>query len=226
MSKYRQEIKMNINNFDKEVLIRRLSMVLSQDSHTGPLGYYTVRSLYFDDINDTAVMEKLTGVKYREKYRVRVYDDSTALIRLEKKVKNNGSGYKDSAILSITECQDLINGEYQFLKKRMEPVSQQLYTKMRTGLYKPKTIVEYKRQAYLWEPGRIRITIDSDVRTGLSSTDFLNFSTPLTGVLSSGTAILEIKYDSYLPSHIADLIQLDNRHKAAISKYVLCRKYG
>lgn len=216
---------MNINNFDKEVLIRRLNMVLPKDSHTGPKGYYTVRSLYFDDINDTALMEKLTGVKFREKYRVRVYDNSTAMIRLEKKVKNNGSGYKESAVLSINECQNLIHNEYYFLKNRAEPVCRHLYTKMRTGLYKPKTIVEYKRQAYLWEPGRIRITIDSDVVTGLSSTDFLAFETPLTGVLNGGTAILEIKYDCYLPSHIADLIQLDSRHKAAISKYVLCRKY-
>ncbi|UWG97651.1 polyphosphate polymerase domain-containing protein [Dehalobacter sp. DCM] len=226
MSKYRQEIKMAINIFDKEVLIRRLNMVLPKDSHTGPKGYYTVRSLYFDDIHDTALLEKLTGVKYREKYRLRVYDESTAMIRLEKKVKNSGSGFKESAILSVAECQALIDRKYDFLKNRREPVCKQLYTKMRSGLYRPKTIVEYKRQAFLWEPGRIRITVDSDVRTGLSSIDFLNFNTPLTGVLNNGTAILEIKYDCYLPSHIAELIQLNSRHKAAISKYVLCRKYG
>ncbi|AFV01221.1 hypothetical protein UNSWDHB_2285 [Dehalobacter sp. UNSWDHB] len=226
MSKYRQEIKMSINNFDRAVLVNRLNRVLPKDKHTGPEGFYTVRSLYFDDINDTALLEKLIGVKYREKFRIRTYDHSTAIIRLEKKVKNDGSGFKENAILTEGGCRDLINGNYQFLKNCPEAVCRHLYTKMRTGLFKPKTIVEYRRQAYIWEPGRVRITIDGDVKTGLAATSFLDFTTPLAYALASDTAILEIKYDCYLPSHIANLIQLDSRQKAAISKYVLSRKYG
>lgn len=225
MNKYRQEIKMNINSIDRAVLSRRLSSVLNRDKHTGEKGYYKVRSLYFDDLNDNAVIEKLIGVKVREKYRIRTYESSTSVIRLEKKVKNNNFGYKESALLTPAECQSLLNREYEFLKNRPEMVCKQLYVKMRTGLFRPKTIVEYNREAYYWEPGRIRITIDSELKTGLTSTEFLDCSLPMTPA-AANQAILEIKYDSFLPSHIANLICLDSRQRSAISKYVMCRRFA
>jgi hypothetical protein len=226
MNKYRHEIKISINPFDKEVLSSRLSHVLQRDRHTDEKGYYRVRSLYFDDMDDRAVQEKLLGVKYREKFRLRTYNNSSSVIRLEKKVKNNTMGYKESAMLTQEECQDLIAGDYHFLRQKQEAICRQLYIKMRTALFKPKTIIEYKREAYVWEPGRIRITIDSDVRTGISSTDFWNFAIPMVNVVENNTAILEIKYDNYLPSHISNLLRLDSRQRAAISKYVLGRRFG
>lgn len=222
--KYRKEIKISINSFDKEILSRRLSAVLPKDRHSGPNGNYKVRSLYFDDLNNTAVIEKLIGVKYREKFRIRTYGSKSSIIRLEKKVKNDSSGYKETALLTGDECQSLIKGDYNFLIKRPEMVCRHLYAKMRTRLFQPQTIVEYDREAYIWEPGRIRITIDSNLKTGLSSTDFLNPDLPLVQILNN-TSILEIKYDNYLPSHISNLIRLDSRQKEAISKYVLCRRY-
>jgi hypothetical protein len=224
MQKYRNEIKMNINAFDRTIISSRLKRVLPKDKHCGEKGYYKVRSLYFDDLNDTALVEKLIGVKYREKYRIRVYDSSTAVIRLEKKVKNNHHGFKESAGLTHSEGKCLLQGDYQFLKEKPEKVCKELYVKLRTGLFKPKTIVEYDREAYFWEPGRVRITIDDNLKTGLSSIDFFNFSLPLTRA-SDHSSILEIKYDYFLPSHISNLIQLENRQKSAISKYVLCRRY-
>jgi hypothetical protein len=177
-------------------------------------------------MDDRAVQEKLLGVKYREKFRLRTYNNSSSVIRLEKKVKNNTMGYKESAMLTQEECQDLIAGDYHFLRQKQEAICRQLYIKMRTALFKPKTIIEYKREAYVWEPGRIRITIDSDVRTGISSTDFWNFAIPMVNVVENNTAILEIKYDNYLPSHISNLLRLDSRQRAAISKYVLGRRFG
>lgn len=135
MSKYRHEIKMSINAFDQAILSSRLSSVLKKDKHTGEKGYYTVRSLYFDDISDNALREKMIGIKYREKYRIRTYNDSVSLIRLEKKVKNNGLGFKETALLTKEECQNILQGEYGFLKHRREKVCQQLYLKIRTSCY-------------------------------------------------------------------------------------------
>lgn len=226
MSKYRQEIKMGINEFDKRILSSRLSSVLKKDKYAGEDGSYKVRSLYFDDLSDKALHEKLMGVKYREKFRIRTYGDSTSLIRLEKKVKDNSVGYKESAMLSKEECQELLIGKYNYLRNRPERVCQQLYIKMRTGLFMPKTIVEYDREAYVWEPGRIRITIDSNLKTGLVSVDFFNLELPMAPAGNANTSILEIKYDQYLPRHISQLIQLDSRQKTALSKYVMCRRFG
>lgn len=219
-------MKIKINYIDKIAISSRISSVLQRDPYTGSKGYYIVRSIYFDDINNSALHEKLMGVKDREKYRIRLYDYSTATIRLEKKVKNNGFGYKETALLSLAECQALLAGEYDFLKTRSEAVCRSLYAKVATGLFKPKTIVEYQREAYVWEPGRIRITIDSFPKTGMGSTAFLDFSTILVSTGEPGFSILEIKYDHYLPKHICNLVQLQNRDITSVSKYVLCRKYG
>ncbi|SHK58601.1 polyphosphate polymerase domain-containing protein [Desulforamulus aeronauticus] len=225
MVQFRHEIKMGISAFDRVMLSSRLSHGLKRDGHTGPNGSYVVRSIYFDDDNDTAVKEKLAGVKYREKFRIRTYDSFASVIKLEKKVKNNGVGYKESARLTREECQSLLRGNYDFLIERSEAVCKQLYIKMRTGLFKPKTIVQYNREAYVWNPGRVRITIDSNLKTGIASIDFLNFELPLTSAMDNGNSILEIKYDSFLPAHISNLIKLDSRQKGAFSKYVLCRRY-
>lgn len=226
MNQYRHELKIKINSFDKEILIRRLSKVLKKDPHIGEEGFYKVRSLYFDDLNDYALREKLMGVKYREKFRIRIYDNSLSLIRLEKKVKNGNLGYKETALLSVEECQSILAGNYNFLLSRSDEVCKQFYMKLRTGLFNPKTIIEYDRLAYIWEPGRIRITIDSKLKTGMSSTDLLNFDVILTGAGDLRTVILEVKYGSYLPAHINNLIQLDNRQRDSLSKYVLSRSFG
>ena len=223
MSKYRHEIKMRIDEFDKQVLVSRLSCVMQRDEHAGENGKYKVRSLYFDDIDNTAFHDKLMGVRYREKFRLRTYENSS-LLRLEKKVKHNGLSYKETAKLTREEGEALLRGEYGFLHHRPERVCQQLYLKLRTGLFLPKTIVEYDREAFVWEPGRIRITLDSNVRTGLNSLDFFNYGLILVPV--GNTSILEIKYDNYLPRHISQLLQLDSRKQEAISKYVLCRRFG
>lgn len=225
MSKYRCEIKMNINPFDKAILSSRLSKVMKKDEHTGPRRYYKVRSIYFDDLDNTALKEKLYGVINREKFRMRIYDNTTDVIRLEKKVKHNNLGYKESALLTLQECQSILKGDYGFLKERPEMVCKQLYTKMRTGLYKAKTIVEYDREAYVWEPGNIRITLDSNLKTGITSTDFLNIDVPLVNA-SDNAIILEIKYDNYLPAHISDVIHLQDRQISSNSKYVFCRRFG
>lgn len=226
MSKYRTELKVRINTFDKLTIASRLSSVLQRDSHANSCGNYIVRSLYFDDIMDSALNDNLIGIRNREKFRVRLYNKSTDIIKLEKKVKHGSLGYKETALLSLEECHDLVNGDYNFLRSRKEAVCKSLYSKVITGLFKPKTIVEYEREAYTWEPGRIRITIDSLPRTGMGSTSFLDFDETLVNTGEPGESILEIKYDSYLPSHIRNLVQLDNRDISSVSKYVLCRKYG
>lgn len=226
MDKYRHEIKISINTFDKYVLSSKLSHLLKKDKHTAENGYYLVRSLYFDDCDNSALNNKLLGLRYREKFRIRTYGQESSTIKLEKKVKNGGVGFKESALLSRTECESLLQENYNFLLYRPEMICRELYIKMKTGLFKPKTIVQYDREAYEWNPGNIRITIDSNIQTGLSSTDFFNTSIPLVAAIDKNTSILEIKYNNYLPAHIANVVQVESRQRGALSKYVLSRRFG
>lgn len=226
VAKLRHELKIPINEFDKVVIRSRLRAALPHDANVGPDGTYVVRSLYFDDYKDTALMEKLTGQLYREKFRLRTYGPGSGVIHLEKKVKRGHLGYKEQARLSPDECRRLLEGDGAFLLERPEPVCRELYAKMATGLFKPKTIVEYDREAFIWAPGGIRVTIDSNVRTGLRSVDFLNFDLPLLPVVGQPMSILEVKHNGYVPIHILNLVQLSDRGVDAISKYALSRRFG
>lgn len=118
----------------------------------------------------------------------------------------------------------MISGDIDFLLRSEHPLFLELYSKMKGQLLAPKTVVTYDREAFLYEPGNVRITIDRNLRSGLCSTDYLNpklFHMPVHG----GLAILEVKYDEFLPELVSMAVQLLNRQTSAYSKYAVCRKY-
>ena len=222
--KFRHEWKHEINVSDCMILRARLSAVMKPDSN-GRDGHYKIRSLYFDDLHDTALLEKINGVNQREKFRIRYYNNDPSWIRLEKKSKINGLCQKASAVLSTQEAQAIVEGDWQWMLQCDRPLVQELYAKMRGNGLRPKTIVDYHREAYVFPAGNVRVTLDSDIRTGLSSIDFLN---PQCVTIPAGDSpiILEVKWDEYLPDIIRDAVQLPDRRASAFSKYAACRIYG
>ena len=219
---YRHEWKHEISVSDMIAIRHRLGTVAKPDPHAVD-GKYFIRSLYFDDIFDTALREKLDGVNRREKFRIRYYNGDTSLIHLEKKSKINGLCGKLSAELSAHEARAIADGDIDWMAKSSEPLIRELYSKMRHGL-KPKTIVDYTREPFVYAPGNVRVTIDYDIRTGLNCTDFLNTGC-VTVPARDTPIILEVKWDGFLPSVIRDAVQLNGRHTSAFSKYAACRMY-
>lgn len=96
----RHEVKHEINYSDMLVIRHRLSTVAYPDPYAIN-GKYHIRSLYFDDLSDKALMDKLNGVSFREKFRIRYYNGDTSVILLEKKTKINQLGNKQSAPLFV-----------------------------------------------------------------------------------------------------------------------------
>lgn len=221
---FRHEWKHEINRSDLLLLRQRLRAVMRSDSHSED-GTYFIRSLYFDDLWDTALREKLDGINRREKFRIRYYNLDPSLIHLEKKSKWNGLGSKEQTDLTAAEAQAIVNGDLSWMADDPRPLLRELYGKMRNGGLRPKTIVDYTREAYVYPPGNARVTLDYDIRTGLTCTDFLN---PDCATVPAGDApmILEVKWDEFLPDVIRGAVQLKGRRTAAFSKYVACRIYG
>lgn len=221
---FRHEWKHEISWSDLIAIRQRLRAVASPDIHAID-GKYFIRSLYFDDPLDTALREKLDGVNQREKFRIRYYDLNTDLIHLEKKSKQNGLGNKAQADLTAEEAQAIVDGRLEWMADSERALVRELYIKMRNQGLRPKTIVDYTREAFFYAPGNARVTLDYNIRTGLSCTDFLN---PDCITVPAGDApiILEVKWDEFLPGIIRDAVQLTGRHSAAFSKYAACRIYG
>lgn len=221
---FRHEWKHEISYADMLSLRSRLSAVMQQDSHAIN-GRYKIRSLYFDNIKDKALLEKINGVNTREKFRVRYYNDDLSLILLEKKSKINGLCNKEQAVIALEEAQLIAKGNIESLSQCEKPLVKELCYKMQTQGLRPKTIVDYIREPFVYAPGNVRVTLDYDIRTGLTGTDFLN---PDCIMVPAGNApiILEVKWDKFLPAVIRDVVQVPGTHTSAFSKYAVCRIYG
>ncbi len=222
--KPRHEWKHEITAADRLVLSSRLSAAARRDGH-GQNGRYEIRSLYLDDSRDTALREKLDGVARREKFRIRYYNGDASYICLEKKVKWDGLCGKRSVLLSTQEVQLLLDGNLGWMPSSGRPLIQELYWKMKVNGLRPRTLVDYTRDAYVFPAGNVRVTLDFNIRTGLGSTDFLNPSA-ITVPAGDAPAILEVKWDEFLPDIIRDAVQLPGRHTSSFSKYAACRIYG
>ena len=220
----RHEIKHYISLTDYYMLRARLGAVLKLDEHAGKDGTIKIRSLYFETPDNKALKEKLDGIKNRDKYRFRYYDDNTDFIKLEKKSKRGNVCIKTVTKVSKEEVQQIIDGKYDWMLKSDDKLIFELGLKMRDEGFRPRTIVEYLREPYTYAPGNVRITIDRQIRTGLASTDFLNPDSVTIPVLDNAI-ILEVKWDAYLPDIVRDLVQLPNRRSSAYSKYAACRAY-
>ncbi len=221
---YRHEWKHEISYAEHLKLRAGLSAVMQPDEHAVN-GKYEIRSLYFDTFSDTALREKNDGVNMREKFRIRFYNGDTSAVFLEKKSKINGLTSKESCPITGAEAQKIVDGDICFLLRSDRPLCRELYGKMTGKLLRPKTIVDYTREPFVFEPGNVRVTIDYNIRTGDFRTDFLNPKT-LTFPAGEPVTILEVKWDDFLPDIIKDAVRIPGRGQSAFSKYAQCRIYG
>lgn len=217
----RHEEKHQVNLREALVLSRRLKKLFPRDPHAGPEGFYQVVSLYYDDPYDTALRQKLDGVNRREKFRLRYYGKEPAFFKLEKKYKVKGLCGKGSCRLSREEGERLLRRDFAFLLEKEEPLAREFYAKLRRGLA-PKTVVRYTREAFLYAPGNVRVTLDGDIRAGAPE-QFLIPKKLLPAL--GGLAVVEVKYDAFLPEIVKLAVQVPNRQGTACSKYALCRRY-
>ena len=212
---YRHELKYYITLGEYELLQRKLSLTMERDAFAKKNGgEYFIRSLYFDDRDDSAFREKLSGIDERDKFRIRIYDMRDDVIKLECKHKSNGYIKKQSIGLSRKEYEKLISGDRLFLLNRPEPFARRMYLEFAQRALKPAVIVDYTREAFVFPMEDVRVTFDKNVRTGLRSVDMFNAG-----------MVLEIKFNRFLPTYIRSLLQLEASQRSAISKYVLCRRF-
>lgn len=220
---FRHEVKHEISNHDMLILRQRLRMVMKPDRYVIN-GQYKIRSLYFDNLDDKVLREKLDGANIREKYRIRLYNNDPSVIHLERKFKHGGLGCKTFADLTPEQAQAIADGDVGWMSLSTDQVILGFYTRIRTEGLKAKVIVDYIREPFVFAPGNVRVTLDHSIRTSLSCTDFLNPDC-VTIPVKDSPCIFEVKWDNYFPDVIRDAVQLDSRNSSAFSKYAVSRMY-
>jgi len=196
------------------------------DTHADPRSRgYHIRSLYYDDPYDSALFEKMEGDLSRQKYRIRIYRLSDSYILLEKKAKAAYCTVKDSARITREQCDRILSGDYGALYESPSPFLHEFYGLITSRQLRPKVLVDYVREAYVYPMGNVRITFDLDIHSGQYAQDLFSGKPSSLPVLPPGQHVMEVKYDAFLPRHIQALIQGMPGERIAVSKYVLCRRY-
>lgn len=224
MKKYRHECKFILNALEAELMRNNISAICSPDPHVGNEGSYQVRSLYFDTMDDQYLNENLAGVNYRHKYRIRIYNSDNARISLERKETEQGLKHKESCLLSLDQCRELIKGNMFVGLDSEQTVLQEMCAEHMLKFLQPKVIVDYLRIPYVYPAGNVRITFDHAVSSSTQIEDFLNADLMLSPVMNDNSVVFEVKYDEVLPQAIKKLINKAGIcEQTAFSKYVYAR---
>ena len=218
----RQEKKYAINAADGAALRQRLGPVMLGDAHNGAQGY-VIRSLYFDTPDDQDFQDKVDGLELRRKLRLRTYSPQSDFAMLEMKQKQGPYQRKRSLRLAREDAQRLCRGDYRPLQKMADPFAAECYGLMHCRCYRPRAVVEYRRQAYIARENHIRITLDSRITATESRFDVFSGRLPMYAVMDPFHMVLEVKYNGFLLSYIKDLLDLVGRPELSVSKYCLAR---
>lgn len=223
--KFRHEYKYLLHPSDYYRLREALKKVMQMDKHSGTNQGYHIRSLYFDDIYDTSLAEKLLGDLKRAKYRIRIYDYSDQIIKLEIKEKYGDYIQKKSFSISRSEYEKILDGDVTFLHGTNNNVKERFYYEYRNNVLRPKVIVDYFREAFILPFNQIRITFDKDLSAARPQRNIFSRELYSKQVGQDYAIIMEVKYNNFLPGYIRDVLEIQDVTRLAVSKYVICREY-
>lgn len=205
------------------MLQARMEAALRPDDNEGGPEGYRIESLYFDDLYDSCLQDTVDGVNRRSKYRIRIYNDSLDVIKLEVKSKKDNRILKRSRTISRAQMESLMRGECIADDASSEDPATLFNLAIRTRGLKPRVIVAYERKAYVYEPGNVRITFDRNVRAS-SRVEAFGQKNISYDFLREYDKVLEVKYDEFIPGFLLQLLELGNMRQSAYSKYQLCRE--
>ncbi len=221
--KFRHEHKFLIE-YDTYARIRSsIKQVMSLDANSVEGKGYHIRSLYFDDMYENALFEKLSGIVNRKKYRVRIYNFSNERIKLEIKRKFNDYTHKVATTIDREEYERIYNADISDFAFSDDSVKRSYYLEMRNNLLRPKVIVDYYREAFVLPYNEIRITFDTQLAALKPTLNIFSESMHTTALPPYYSLILEVKYNNFLPNHIKTILERYDLTRLSVSKFLLCR---
>ena len=222
---YRVEDKYTCDEKQLAVLQARLKTVLRPDYNQSGDEGYQITSVYFDDLYDTHLQDTEDGSRLREKYRIRIYNDSFETIKLEIKYKRDSRVFKRAETISAEQMKRLLAGQCIPDKSPSADSTITLFNLAiaNRGL-RPRVIVEYDRAAYVFDAGNVRITLDRNLRASTDFDGFIHKNQACYRPVPEFDRVLEVKYDEFLPGFIARLLETGNMNQTSFSKYRLCRE--
>lgn len=222
----RSELKYIIHKFEAYKIIYFLKPFCSLDKNARNSRGYCVRSLYFDDVEDSFFYDKINGIKDRIKIRIRTYLPESRVYKLEIKEKHHDYVSKWSVPVSREYLPEIINGSFRV--NADNPVLNRIISYHRLSGLRPVVLVDYWRKAFVFDQDGdpVRITIDSDISSHVNHPDLFQSGPCGHRLLRPELAILEIKFRSVFPDRLRPAIRNLRALRSAFSKYALSRKFA
>lgn len=196
----------------------RARSIMSTDKN-GKNGCYSICSIYYDDVYNTALSEKQDGDAVHTKFRIRTYDGRLDFIKLERKTKKGIITSKLSAAMSEDELDMLLFEGRAASDMQCYDLSVEMTSR---GL-RPVCAIRYDRLAFIYEPLNIRLTFDSNIdRLPPDKASLAGDILRAVPALPRGNVIMEVKYDTRCPSFVRKICGCAGQ-QISVSKYELCR---
>lgn len=222
---YRVEDKFICDKKELFYLQSKLECILRTDQNQETQYGYTITSVYFDDYQDRHLTDAINGNPMREKYRIRIYNGSYDVIKLEVKYKRNSRILKNSCRISREQMVKLLQGQ---CIEDEAPSLDNTITLFNLAInernLRPVIIVEYDRKAFVFDAGNVRITLDRNLRYGQRTDLFMQGAEFQRTYVQKPDSVLEVKYDEFLPGFIASVLESGNMRQESYSKYRICRQ--
>jgi SPX domain protein involved in polyphosphate accumulation len=225
----RFELKYLITLKQAEEIRKTLLDYLKPDEHSNREGHYSITSLYYDSPDYRCYWEKMDGVRYRRKLRIRNYDSTEIVtentpVFVEIKQRFDRVTQKRRIILPYRDAIALCNlrqtpGEIRLEDKQ---VVQEIESFTWQYNLSPVSIVHYQRQAYVGGDFDIGLRVTFDTKMVSQSYPLAIFDlSQTTPMFKSDEVIMEIKANERIPYWVTEMVASYNLRMVRISKY--CR---
>lgn len=215
---FRSERKYLLSLADRLQLIKYLNTLLIPDTYGGYDGY-SVRSVYFDGLDNQDYNERKQKFEFVKRVRLRVYSLQDKMVKFEIKKKKSGNQIKDSLLITREDAEEMIKGNFEVLKNYEGDTAELGYEVCTTMGYRPISMVEYKRRAYTHPFFSTRITLDNELKYCNFNYDLFDPNPNYQSALPLTETILEVKYDRFLFPQLQDVLTQCNLQKCPVSKF-------
>lgn len=225
----RFELKYLLTLQQAEAIKTALKAYLLLDEHGNNNGRYPLASLYYDSPDLRCYWEKVDGVKFRRKLRIRRYETGEPLsdetpVFLEIKQRVDRVTQKRRAILPYGAALQLCDGREmpaQFASGD-RTVLDEIHAYLWQYNLRATSIVRYERQAFIGSDYDIglRVTFDTNLSCQVKP---LRLHEPPASLfmLPANQVVMEIKVNERIPYWLTELVAAHNLQMVRMSKY--CR---
>lgn len=221
----RYEIKYLLDEFKVPALREELTKRMGSDPYS-PHGGYPVTSLYYDTPDLRFYWEKIEGLRFRRKLRMRLYGEPAACtddtsVQIEIKQRVNRVTQKRRIALPYGEARRWLDARQQIrCDADQRPFVEEVTTLIGNLDLRPIVTTGYLREAFVGRDADLGLRVTIDHKVHGRDRDF-HFASGAENryIIPPKLAIVEIKANERVPYWVTDLAARIDMSVVRISKY-------